>query len=126
MLAFNKKKKTFITINSVVDLNHIQGANIAQTNSNAKTFGLLCCISGPLSATVRIPRYGYTPGEVIPISAEIENLSDMRMNFTIARLFQDVVFRATNRTTSTKRILQVMCHTDTLAHNIACFRHQCP
>ena len=111
MSTFNKKKKTFITVSSIVDLNLIQGADIAQTNSNVKTFGLLCCTSGPLSATVRIPRYGYTPGEVIPISAEIENLSDKKMNFTKARLFQDVVFSAKNGTKSTTRILQVIEHT---------------
>ena len=106
LFNFNKKKKLFITINSVIDLNFIQGVDIAQTNSNAKTFGCLCCTSGPLSATVRIPRYGYTPGEIIPISAEIENLSNKQMHCTKALLFQDVVFRATNGTKSSTRILQ--------------------
>ena len=106
MFTLKKRKKQFITINSVVDLNLIQGADIAQTNSKVKTFGCLCCTSGPLSATVRIPRYGYTPGEVIPISAEIENLSKKQMNCTKVRLLQDVVFRATNGRESTTHILQ--------------------
>ena len=106
LFSFNKRKKQFITINSVVDLNLIQGADMAQTNSNVKTFGCLCCKSGPLSAMVRIPRYGYTPGEILSISAEIENLSNKKMNCTKARLFQDVVFRATNGTKSSTRILQ--------------------
>ena len=106
IFTFNKRKKQFITINSIVDLNLIQGAATPQTNSNSKTFGILCCTSGPLSSHVRIPRYGYTPGEVIPISAEIENLSDKVMNYTQARLIQDVTFRATNGTKKTARILQ--------------------
>ena len=63
----------------------------------------------PLSATLRIPRYGYTPGEVIPISAEVENLSNKRMKSTKIRLYQDVVFRATNKTKNTTRILQEHC-----------------
>ena len=104
--TFNKMKKRFITINSICDLNNVIGVNNPQTNSNTKTFGFLCCTSGPLSATMRIPRYGYTPGEAIPISAEIENLSDKQMNSTKARLYQDVTFRATNGTKQTSRILQ--------------------
>ena len=43
IFSFNKRKKHFITINSIVDLNQIQGAETSQTNSNSKTFGLLCC-----------------------------------------------------------------------------------
>ena len=104
--TFDKRKKQFITINSICDLNNIPGVNNSQTNSNSKEFGICCCTSGPLSATVRIPRFGYTPGEVIPISSEIENLSDKRMNATKARLYQDVTFRATNGIKSTTRILQ--------------------
>ena len=104
--TFNKIKKQFITINSICDLNNIPGSNNPQTNSNSKTFGFCCCTSGPLSATMRIPRYGYTPGEIIPISAEVENLSDKQMNSTKARLYQDVTFRATNGIKKTSRILQ--------------------
>ena len=104
--TFDKRKKQFITINSICDLNNVQGANNPQTNSNSKEFGFCCCTSGPLSATVRIPRFGYTPGEIMPISAEIENLSDKRMNASKARLYQDVTFRATNGIKNTTRILQ--------------------
>ena len=104
--TFDKRKKQFITINSICDLNNVQGVNNPQTNSNSKEFGFCCCTSGPLSATVRIPRFGYTPGEIMPISAEIENLSDKRMNASKARLHQDVTFRATNGIKNTTRILQ--------------------
>ena len=96
-----------MTINSIVDLNQIQAAGQPQVNSNSKTFGCLCCTSGPLSATIRIPRYGYTPGEVIPVSAEIENLSGKAMNHTTAQLIKEVVFRATNGTKKTHKILKV-------------------
>ena len=106
IFSFNKRKKHFITINSIVDLNQIQGAETSQINSNSKTFGLLCCSTGPVSATVRIPRYGYTPGEIIPIAAEVENISTKHMNCTKIRLLQDVTFRATNGTKTTNRILQ--------------------
>ena len=42
------------------------------TTNNSKQFGCLCCTSGPLSATVNVPRVGYAPGEAIPVSTEIE------------------------------------------------------
>ena len=64
------------------------------TANNSKTFGCLCCTSGPLSATVHLPRAGYAPGEIIPVSAEIENLSDKVMNKTGAKLIQDIIFYA--------------------------------
>ena len=86
----------------------MQGADVAQTNSNVKTFGCCCLKSEPLSAQVRIPRYGYTPGECIPISAEVENLSNKLMNNTRVNLIQEVVFRATNGTKKIERILQVI------------------
>ena len=104
--AFNKRRKQFITINSICDLNLIQGASQPQTKSNSKTFGSLFCTSGPLSATFRIPRYGYAPGEFIPISVEVENLSKKLMNCTKARLYQDVKFKAPNGTKTRTRILQ--------------------
>jgi hypothetical protein len=79
-----------------------------QVKSNNKTFGFISCTSGPLSATVRIPRYGYIVGENIPISAEIENLSDKLMNCTKARLIEDVTFRTSHNVTlhSTRTTLQ--------------------
>ena len=104
--TFNKRTKQFVTINSICDLNNIPGVNNPQTNSNTKTFGFLFWKSAPLSATLRIPRYGYTPGETIPISADVENLSDKRMNSTKVRFYQDVTFRATNGTKNTTKLLQ--------------------
>ena len=73
-----------------------------QTDSITKTFGYLCCKSTPISATVKVPRYGYCPGEAILISAEIENLSKKIINSTTAGLVQDVFFRATCGTDSEK------------------------
>ena len=92
--TFDKKKKQFITINALMDLNQMPSVCEPVTVANAKEFGCLCCTSGPLSATVNIPRAGYVPGEGIPVSAEIENLSDKTMNKTQAKLIQDIVFYA--------------------------------
>ena len=79
------------------------------TRSNAKTFGCLCCTSGPLSSTVNLPRTGFAPGETIPINAEIENLSNKVMTKTQAILIQKVAFHSDDRETKKiERHIQVI------------------
>jgi len=92
--TFDKKKKEFITINALMDLNQMPSIIEPVTVSDSKTFGCLCCKSGPLSSTVNVPRVGYAPGEGIPIFAEVENLSDKVMNKTNAKLIQKIVFHS--------------------------------
>jgi len=92
-LTFDKKKKHFITVNSLVDLNQMPSITQPASFSDTKTFGCLCCTSGPLTSSVYLPRVGYAPGEGIPVSAEVENLSNKTMNKTQAKLIQDIVFR---------------------------------
>ena len=104
--TFDKRQKQFITINSICDLNSTPGAEKPQTNSNTKTFGVLFWKSEPLSTTLTIPRYGFTSGENIPISAIIENQSNRKMNQTKALLYQKVTFRATNGTKDTEIIVR--------------------
>ena len=97
IFSSNKLQSLPVRVNSIVDLNTVPGANIPQTKSKSKKFGCLCwsgCCGGPVSATVRIPHYGYVVGGVIPISAEIENLSTNTMSCTKARLHQKVVYKA--------------------------------
>ena len=54
---------------------------------------------------------GYAPGEGIPVSAEVENLSNKTMNKTQAKLIQDIVFRGhcefQERSKHITRIIQV-------------------
>ena len=50
-----------------------------------------CCCSflfGPLSLSIHLPCVGYVPGEDIPVSAEIENLSNQTMGNSTVRLLQ--------------------------------------
>ena len=106
--TFDKKKKQFITVNSLMDLNQMPAITQPVTMSDSKTFGCLCCTSGPLSSTVNIPRQGYAPGEAIPISAEVENLSDKTMNKTQAKLIQYIAFHSSRgKTKRTERTIRV-------------------
>ena len=78
------------------------------TVCDSKTFGFLCCTSGPLSSTLNIPRQGYAPGEAIPISAEVENLSDKTMSKTEAKLMQYIVFHSNRgKSKRTERCIRV-------------------
>lgn len=45
-----------------------------------KTFCCFCCASGPLSATVALPATGFVPGQGVPIQAEIENASNVKVD----------------------------------------------
>jgi hypothetical protein len=56
--------------------------------SNTKSLLCLCCKSGPISAFVRIPRTGYTAGQVIHISGEVDNKSNTPMLKSYVKLVQ--------------------------------------
>ena len=106
--TFDKKTKQFITVNALVDLNQIHSIKEPVTRTNSKTFGCLCCTSGPLSSTVNLPRTGFAPGETIPVYAEIENLSDKVMNKSQAILIQKVAFHSSRgKTKKIERQIQV-------------------
>ena len=83
------------------------GVDKPLTNSNTKKFGVLFWKSKPLVATLKIPRNGFTPGEAIPISGDVKNLSNKRIKSTKTRLYQDITFYASEGKTRTmSRILQ--------------------
>ena len=94
LFTSHKRKKHFITVGALVDLNQIPSMSNQVTVSNQKTFGCCCCTTEPLSVTVRVPRSGYAGGESIPITAEIDNLSNKVMNKSKAILFQRLVLKA--------------------------------
>ena len=92
LFSHDRKKKEYITILGMVDLNMMPEITQPATESNLKTFGFCCCKSGPLSSTVNLQSIGYAPGEAILVSAEVENLSDKKMNKTEAKLMQKIIF----------------------------------
>lgn len=58
-----------------------------------KTFCCFCCKSGPLEADVMIPAGGYVPGQSIPITAEINNASNVKVDRLRVILRKTVVFK---------------------------------
>lgn len=45
-----------------------------------KSFCCCCCKSGPLSAIIYIPASGFVPGQSIPITAEVDNASNVKVD----------------------------------------------
>ena len=46
--------------------------NIQVTKEGMKTFGCLCCESGPLNLKVTLNKNGFVPGEYINVVAEVK------------------------------------------------------
>lgn len=58
-----------------------------------KSFCCFCCKSGPLAVTILIPFSGYVPGQNIPITAEVDNASNINVDRLKIVLRKIVVFK---------------------------------
>lgn len=45
-----------------------------------KSVGMLCCKAGQLSATMSTPVSGFTSGQVIPVTIDVENGTNVNMS----------------------------------------------
>ena len=62
-----------------------------------KVLCCLCCASNPIIATVKLPRTGYVPGEMINFDAEIENRSNTVMKRSVVKLIMVSHLRHNNQ-----------------------------
>ena len=83
------------------------GALTPIANQGTKTFGCLCCTTGPLNASLSLPKTGYVCGETIFFSAEIENLSDKVMTSSTISLIEHEKYTARSGMPVRRRIKQV-------------------
>lgn len=58
-----------------------------------KNFCCFCCASGPLEAQVSIPCRGFVPGQSIPITAEVNNHSNVKVDTLRVILRKRIEFR---------------------------------
>lgn len=68
-----------------------------------KSFCCFCCKSGPLHAEVLIPAGGYVPGQSIPITADVENASNVKVDRLRVYLRKTVVFKTNHPRRDMKR-----------------------
>jgi len=100
---FDHETHAFFTVDGLYDLNMDPSAASPLTMTNHKMLGILCCKSGPISATVQLDRSGYVPGEKIYLQAIADNQSTRLMNKTLVRLIQDTIFLANGRSKTCER-----------------------
>lgn len=89
-----KRKRQYVTVLSLVDLNKIPKSDQPITISTEKEFSNTCCCidGGFVTLELNLPRGCFTPGEFIPVTAQIENHSDRTISRTSARFIMDVVY----------------------------------
>ena len=94
-LKFNKKFSVELPFSPVVDLNFTPGVLEPKILQDQKTVCCLCCASGPISLTARIPRSGYCIGvDGIPFEVDVENGSNRRIRGLRASLVRQVIYFA--------------------------------
>lgn len=69
-----------------IDLNLNEASKNRHRTEVDKKFGILCCISNPITMVVIIPHIGYVCGQKIPVKLEIDNTSDIKINHFIAKM----------------------------------------
>lgn len=76
-----------------------------------KTFCCCCCASGPLSAVILVPATGFVSGQSIPITAEVDNASNVTVDRLKLILRKTVVFKTTTPRQDIKRVKTVIAET---------------
>lgn len=68
------------TVITPVDLNKTAKCKEPFKLELEKTFCCFCCKSGPLSVVVHLPVTGFVSGQIIPITAEVDNGSNVTVD----------------------------------------------
>ncbi|XP_053611866.1 arrestin domain-containing protein 3 [Plodia interpunctella] len=102
---FNQDTKMAFTVINALDLNLNPSYREPIHIQMEKTFCCFCCASPPLSVDVLAPVSGYCPGQVIPITVDIENKSNVQVHLVKVFLRKVVTYRASSATKKTKDII---------------------
>lgn len=100
---FDQDTKMAFTVISPVDLNQNPHCKEAGKLDLEKSFCCFCCRSGPLSVLVRLPVTGYVSGQIIPISVEVDNTSNVVVNSLKLCLRKKISFHTHQPKRATKK-----------------------
>jgi len=81
-------------VNGINDLNKQHDTLETFEETKAKTFGLMCCESGPLTIKLNLEKTGFVCGECIGIIAEVNNKSDKRIGAVNVAINQKIHYKA--------------------------------
>ncbi|XP_063367877.1 arrestin domain-containing protein 3 [Cydia amplana] len=105
---FDQETKMAFTVINALDLNLNPSYREPIRMQLEKTFCCFCCASPPLSVDIQAPVSGYCPGQVIPLSVDIENKSNVQLHLVKLFLRKVVTYRATSPSTATKKCKEVV------------------
>lgn len=81
------------TVITPVDLNQTAKCKEPFKLTLEKTFCCFCCKSGPLSVIVHLPVTGFVSGQIIPITAEVDNASNVTVDALKLCLRKNISFQ---------------------------------
>ena len=95
-LKINRRVSVEFPYSTVVDPNLSPGVMLPQVFQVQKTLCCLCCVSGPISLTARIPRSGFCVGvgDAIPFEVDVDNGSNRQIRYLQATLTRRVIYTA--------------------------------
>ncbi|XP_047506425.1 arrestin domain-containing protein 17 [Pieris napi] len=100
---FDQETKMAFTVINALDLNLNPSYREPLHFQMEKTFCCFCCASPPLCVDIRAPVTGYCPGQVIPLTIDIENKSNVQVHLVKVFLRKVVTYRATSPSNVTKK-----------------------
>ena len=62
-----------------------------------KTLGYFCCVTGPISCSVRLAKTGFVEGETVMANVGIDNQSNRVMEESTCRLLQKITYSTGSR-----------------------------
>lgn len=104
---FDQDMKMAFTVIAPVDLNVNPRVKEPFKLELEKSFCCFCCKSGPLAVITSIPQTGYVSGQILPITCEIDNASNVNLTAVKFELRKLVTFH-TNQPRSEKRESKVI------------------
>lgn len=94
--GFDKSYSEMFYITSELDLSQCSDLHNPVRSMKEVSFGFnCCCLSEPFQLITFLPKKGFVPGETIPIKIEIDNNSNIRINFIKVTLIERLTFVAT-------------------------------
>ncbi|GFR92183.1 arrestin domain-containing protein 3 [Elysia marginata] len=102
--------KKFFSVICPVDLNREPTASEPTSNEKEKRLCCLCCVSGPITASVRLAQKGYVPGEPVYVYGDVSNLSRRQIGSTSVELLMTTTFHTPTKTRTVTQTVARMHH----------------
>lgn len=91
------------TVITPVDLNQTAKCKEPAKLDLEKSFCCFCCKSGPLSVIIHLPVSGFVSGQIMPITAEVDNASNVTVDALKLCLRKNISFQVTQPRSARKK-----------------------